>query len=200
MPHFTKTCDGDDCMPGDYIPLDTKIWSATTFAEAHGLPTPYSSSRPDHTAIVTRTVRIWTSIQSKPGCWNHNPAAIQDLRLLSTDKKTKEDLAKRGNIIIIITDVPNIDNYLKGYFQGAHATVCIIRPTRRHVEFSVRYATGVLRPGDECTMWFGCFAKPGENAFQLVDSSALITGTVSSIPLAHINHTNMLPRRNCFIG
>ncbi|KAG8996228.1 hypothetical protein FRB93_000894 [Tulasnella sp. JGI-2019a] len=178
MPYLTKACEGDDCMLGSCVQHDADIRNTTTtFADAHELPPPYASSSSEHTTIVARTVRLWVSIQSEPDHPNYNLAAIHDICLLYSDEKTKQDLAECGNIFIIITDVSDIDIHLKDCFHDVHATVCIIRPTRRHVEFGVRYAAGVLRPGDECTMWFGCFGGLEVNKLQLVDSSALVTGT-----------------------
>ncbi|KAG8996225.1 hypothetical protein FRB94_001150 [Tulasnella sp. JGI-2019a] len=202
MSYSKKVCNGGSCMPGGSLQPDDDIGIATNeFAKAHRLPSPsgfvtrgsrappYSGtlSVPSHyhcsnaqevevLAAVARKVGVLTSIQSRQGCWNYNPAAIHDLRLILKDNEMKSDLSKSINIFFFITDIPDIYNLLGEHLHGARATVRILSPTRWHMEFSVRYATDILRPANECFMWFGC-ASRGNNALELVDSSVRITGS-----------------------
>ncbi|KAG8846045.1 hypothetical protein FRB96_002086 [Tulasnella sp. 330] len=203
MPLSFSICNGCNCTPKEMqtpklnIGIRTKKW-----AVAHGLHIPDNSIPPGLPAsssnetgpMTSKAVRHLTSIQSKPERWDWNVAAINDLYLIlrslfspisviepalidPTDKKISADLANPNNIFIIVTDIPNIDKVLNTYLQGAHASIFVLRPTLNHMvhlEMSVRYATSILRPGDRCTMWFGCYAEK-TNAFEIGESS-VITG------------------------
>ncbi|KAG8996232.1 hypothetical protein FRB93_000898 [Tulasnella sp. JGI-2019a] len=192
MHHSIVVCNGDECLfkcalgHSKDIRAVTDEWAAAHRMHNHG--DSYFQASSSLAGPSTQKVLLLVSIQSRPGCWNYNSAAANDILLILGDNKVQIALANPNTLVIIITDVPNVRNILEMPLHSAVASVRVLRPTRDHVEFGVRFATSILRPGDECTMSFGCYSKKGTNAFQLADPMVAVTG--KDLRRWMIEHTN----------